>query len=168
MTSSPVAVREDRRWYALALRHLRMASRLLRSGFADGATFHIYHAYECILSAFIASKGFPVPPDGSTTITLPNGKKAQVYPLPNGPHRERSAHKVRIIFFDQLADTSKAYYPTHQRLRRMISVRDRMDSLYYESATDRSPHQRYQERFAQGCLAMVHVFALEVRVEIAR
>jgi len=167
MNPSQITVRQDRRWFGLALRHLRMASRLLRAGVADGATFHTYHAYECILSAFIASKGYPVPPDGQTTIQLPTGKTAKVYQLPSGPNREPSAHKVRIIFFDELADATKAYYRTHRNLRRTISIKDRMDSLYYNAALDLSPYDRYPASYAQGCFATVQIFAQEVRPEIA-
>ncbi len=70
-----------RKWYGLALRHLRMASRLLDSGFADGAVFHAYHAYECVLSSLIAAKGYPIPPDGKTQLVSPQGKKFLGIPL---------------------------------------------------------------------------------------
>jgi len=39
-TVSVVRPDAKRKWYGLALRHLRMASRLLNLGFGDGATFH--------------------------------------------------------------------------------------------------------------------------------
>lgn len=42
--------------------------------FADGAIFHTYHAYECVLSAFIAAHNYPVPPEGWTKLTSPSGK----------------------------------------------------------------------------------------------
>src|SRR5688500_7841788 len=88
-----------RKWYGLALRHLRMASHLLASGFADGAVFHTYHAYECSLNALIAARGYPVPPDGLTRLTLPSGRTIRVYPSPGGGIREQSAHKARILLF---------------------------------------------------------------------
>jgi HEPN domain-containing protein len=57
MMTTHTTVQPDpkRKWYGLALRHLRMAARLLDSGFADGAVFHTYHAYECVLSAFVCT-----------------------------------------------------------------------------------------------------------------
>jgi HEPN domain-containing protein len=64
MTISGAPLHIKRKWYSLALRHLRIASRLLGAGFADGAYFHVYHAYECGVSAFIAAHGVPVPPEG--------------------------------------------------------------------------------------------------------
>lgn len=73
-----------RKWYGLALRHLRMASRLLDSGFSDGAIFHAYHAYECVLSAFITAHNYPVPPEGWTKLTSPSGKSILAYPSPRG------------------------------------------------------------------------------------
>lgn len=77
MTTTPIIPQPKRKWYALALRHLRMASRLLDSGFADGAVFHTYHAYECVLSAFIAANGLPVPPDGKEQ--LPGNRRIYGY-----------------------------------------------------------------------------------------
>jgi HEPN domain-containing protein len=71
MTTISAMPDPKRKWYGLALRHLRMASRLLDSGFADGTVFHAYHAYGCVLSALIAAKGYPVPPDGKTQTISP-------------------------------------------------------------------------------------------------
>src|SRR5438270_9855049 len=99
MTTAPIAQPDrKRKWYGLALRHLRMASRLLRAGFADGAIFHTYHAYECVLSALIAAHGHPVPPEGWTTITTPSGRTVSLYPSPSGGIPDRSAHRARQLF----------------------------------------------------------------------
>src|SRR5712692_9084702 len=92
MTVIIVSPDPKRKWYGLALRHLRMASRLLDSGFSDGAFFHTYHAYECVLTS----------PKGTKVIGH--------YPSPKGGIQERSAHKARLIFFSELADATKAYF----------------------------------------------------------
>ena len=157
---------EDRKWYGLALRHLRIASRLHRAGFLDGAVFHAYHAYECVLSAFIANSGYPVPPEGWTKLKLPSGKTRWVYPSPSGYITERSAHKARIIFFDELANRTKPYCQTHARLKRFITFDDRLNALYYDASTDTLPYERYQSAIVQGLLLEVHQFAWDVRREI--
>lgn len=104
-----------RKWYGLALRHQRMAAVLLHAGFADGTVFHAYHAYECVLSAFIAAKGYPVPPEGWTTLRSPSGQTIKAYPLNPVPIQDRSAHKARLIFFDQLAERAMPCFATHVR-----------------------------------------------------
>src|SRR6266851_10458390 len=108
-TTPPIQPDPKRKWYGLALRHLRMAYRLLDSGFADGAVFHAYHAYECVLSSLIAAKGYPVPPDGKTQSVSPQGTRVFGYPSPQGIIPQQGTHKVRQIFFMQLADKSKPY-----------------------------------------------------------
>lgn len=57
LTETIRAVAEERKWHYLALRHLRIGFRLLRSGYADGATFHGYHSYGCLLGALNSAKG---------------------------------------------------------------------------------------------------------------
>lgn len=166
MTAPTIAIREDRRWYYLALRHLRMAARLLRSGFADGAVFHAYHAYESALSALIAAKGYPVPPEGWGRLQLPSGRTIVAYASPLGGIQDRSAHKARIVFFDQLADQTASYHAIHTRLRRILTIQDRLDALYYNAAKDHLPEQRYDTSFATGLLSMVRQFVREVRIEI--
>lgn len=155
-----------RKWYGLALRHLRMASRLLDAGFADGAIFHTYHAYECVLSALIAAKGYPVPPQGRVQLISPQGKKVLGYPLPQGNVLEQSAHKARQVFFMRLADQNKPYYAQHQALSRFITLNDRMDSLYYDAVQDRLPYEVYNNAFAIGILPQVRWFAHEVWQDI--
>jgi hypothetical protein len=120
------SVRADRKWYSLALRHLRMARRLLRSGFADGAAFHGYHCYECLLSALIAAKGYPVPPEGWTRLELPSGRVIEAHPSPSGSIQERNAHKARIVFFDELADLGRRYLALHRLLRTFLTYQDRL------------------------------------------
>ena len=154
-----------RKWYGLALRHLRMASLLLNQGFADGAIFHAYHAYECTLSAFIAAKNYSVPPEGWTTLTTPKGKKT-CYPSPNGGISDRSAHKARLMFFIELADLTKPYYTRYLTLSRSIKLSVRMDSLYYDTVLDRLPHEIFRRSFADGLIPEVHLFARDVWKEI--
>lgn len=163
MTAGATGVQEARAWYYLALRHHRMASRLLRLGFADGAVFHAYHAYECVLSAFITTRGYEVPPEGWTTLRLPSGRSVQAYPSPLGGIQDRSAHKARIVFFDQLADRSQSYYATHARLRTFITVQDRLDALYYDAPRNRLPHHRYRAPVVAGLLPVVLQFARDIR-----
>ena len=91
MTAQRVAPQvAKRKWFALAQRHRRMAERLLRSGFADGAVFHAYHAYECVVSALIAAHGVPVP----------------------------ASHVGRFALFARLRDATKPYAATQRHLRR--------------------------------------------------
>jgi hypothetical protein len=163
---SAPTVREDRRWYYLALRHLRMGRRLLRSGFADGAAFHGYHCYECLLSAVIAAKGYPVPPEGWTKLELPTGRTIEAYPSPSGSIQERNAHKARIVFFDELADPGRRYFALHRLLRTFLTYQDRLDALYYDPGTDRLPQDRYSAAYAVGLLSTLWQFAREVRSEI--
>lgn len=164
MRASVTAIQEDRQWYYLALRHLRMATRLLRDGFTDGAVFHAYHAYECLLSAFISTNGYPVPPAGKTSLRLPSGKTVKAYPSPHGAIPDLNAHKARIVFFEQLADRTNDYYTTHTVLRTFMTYQDRLDSLYFDPVSHRLPHQRYQSALVRDLLQILVRFAREVRV----
>lgn len=166
MTMSVVRPDEKRKWYGLALRHLRMASRLLDARFADGAIFHTYHAYECVISSFIAARGYPVPPEGWTKLTSPEGKAVFFYPSPQGKIAERSAHKARLMFFSQLAEQSKPYFVHQSNLSRYLKLDVRMDALYYDVNLDRLPHQVYNHSFAFNLIPDVHLFAREVWKEI--
>lgn len=166
MTAATPGIKEDRKWYGLALRHRRMASVLLRAGFADGAVFHAYHAYECVLSAFIAAKGYPVPPEGWTTLRSPLGRTIKAYPSAAAPIQDRSAHKARLIFFDQLADQTKSYYKIFVQLSRFITHLDRQGALYYDVKVDRLPHEQYNASFAHLLLPVVDQFIQDVRPEI--
>lgn len=155
-----------RKWYGLALRHRRIAARLLRLGFADGAAFHAYHAYECILSAHIAASGFAVPPEGSTMLSTPSGKTIKVYPSPGGYIKETSTHKARIVFFGEVADRTKPYFATYSTLSRFLTVNARNDALYYDATHDLLPQQRYTLAQVAGLLPLVRRFAREVWQEI--
>ncbi len=166
MTTVSTLPDAKRKWYGLALRHLRMASRLMDSGFADGAVVHAYHAYECVLSAFIAAKGYPVPPDGKAQTVSPKGTKVFGYPSPQGNFLQYGTHKVRQIFFMELADKNKPYHSQHLVLSRFITLNDRMDSLYYDTTRDQLPSQVYNRNFAVGIIPQIHVFAREVWKEI--
>jgi len=157
---------DKRPWYGLALRHLRMARRLLLSGFADGAVFHLYHAYECAISAFIAAHGYQVPPEGMTQMLLPSGRAIKAYPSPSGMIREPSAHKARIMFFDELLDQSKPYYATYAQLRRFFGMKDRMDALYYDQVRMQLPHQKYNTAYAAGLYTSIAQFAHAVWTDI--
>jgi len=144
-----------------------MASRLLRAGFIDGALFHIYHAYECVISSMIAANGYNVPPEGKTSITLPRKGVVKGYPSPAGIISETSTHKARLLFFNELADKTKLYYRTHSSLSRFISYSDRNDALYYNAKTNRLPHEKYNSSaFAQSAMKEVRSFAEQVWQEI--
>jgi hypothetical protein len=157
---------EHRKWFYLGLRHLRMAHRLLRSNVPDGAVFHAYHSFECILSALIAAKGYPVPPGGWTSLRLPSGETIQAYPSPLGAIRDRNAHTARLVFFDQLADRAQPYYRRYRRLRALLTYRDRLDAFYFDVARERLPEERYSASFATELMAVLTLFAGEIRVEI--
>jgi hypothetical protein len=49
------------RWYELAVRHSSMADMLCNASppYCDGAYFHAYHAYECMVTAILASAKMP-------------------------------------------------------------------------------------------------------------
>ncbi|MGH2616391.1 MAG: hypothetical protein ACRDJC_14200 [Thermomicrobiales bacterium] len=160
-------MREERKWYYLGLRHLRMSHRSLRSGFADGAVFHAYHGFECLLSAVIAAKGYPVPPEGWTSLRLPSGKTVQAYPSPLGMIQDHNAHKARLVFFDQLADRTELYYRDYRRLRTFLVYQDRLDSLYYDATLNRLPEDQYSASFADELLRMLNQFARGARIKIA-
>lgn len=142
MSTPIIAPAEDREWYGLAIRHLRMAWRLDRDGFYDGAAFHTYHAFECFVSAFIAAKGYRVPPDGVVHAKGPSGKRQVHYPSPRGPIKEGSTHRARLLIFDSLADKTQGYYQDFASLKRFLSPM-RNDSLYYDSMLNQSPVTRF-------------------------
>ncbi len=143
-----------------------MARHLLRAGLADTAVFHAYHAYECVLGAFIAGHGYAVPPEGWTKLVSPAGKTIQAYPSPSGGIQDKTAHKARIVFFHELGDRTKPYFATHAILVRFMTLGDRMDSLYYNAQRGQLPHQRYSIAFAGGLLPDVLTFARQVWQEI--
>jgi hypothetical protein len=136
------------------------------AGFADGAVFHAYHAYECVLSAMIAAHGFPVPPAGRTRLPGPGGRTIMGYPSPGGGIVDSSGHRARIFLFDELADRARPYFATHGLLSRFLTPEDRMDSLYYDATFDQMPSEKYSHSHASGLLPTVHQFAREVWREI--
>lgn len=162
----PLPALEDRKWYYLGLRHLRMSHRLLRSGFADGAVFHAYHRFECMLSAVIAANGYPVPPRGWTSLRLPQGKTVQAYPSPSGVIEEHNAHRARFILFEELADHSKPHYASYLELRALLGYQDPLDSLYYQPSLNKLPEDQYLAPLAADLVQAVTRFALSVRAEI--
>jgi hypothetical protein len=135
---------------------------VLRLGFPDGSAFHTYHAFECAVSALIDAKGYPIPPDGKKY-----GPKGIVYyPGPSGQINEPSTHKVRLILFDQLADKSQQYYTTFSILKRTLTNPMRNDTLYYNSATDVLPSQRFNHSQAEAMYQQVRKWLSELRAEI--
>lgn len=114
-----------------------MAERLLRSGFADGAVFHAYHAYECAVSALIAAKGVPVP----------------------------LSHAGRFSLFARLRDPARPYTATQKDLR-TLTVPVRNASLYYDEGEDSLPNDQFGTAATARLLPIVHRFAREVWVEI--
>ena len=167
MIQSISGVRDDRKWFYLGLRHLRMAFRLLRSGFADGAVFHAYHCYECLLSAVIAANGYPVPPEGWTRIALATGVIVEAYRSPEGFVQDRNAHRARIILFDQLVDQTRPYRADHQLLRTYLRYQVRLDALYYDPSRAQLPEDAYTAKYAVGVTSLLLRFSREVRKEIA-
>jgi hypothetical protein len=156
-----------RRWFHLALRHQRMADDLLKGGFADGAVFHTYHAYECVLSSLIAANGYEVPPNGLVTGPSPTtGRQVRLYPGPSGAIVDVSAHRLRIVLFAQLHDPSQAYASTFTTLRSFMTVDFRNNALYYDTANDRLPGQAYGAPFAGRLLSQIRQFAREVWASI--
>ena len=158
MTPPLLRSHHKRRWYALALRHLRMARALLRTGLADGAVFHAYHAYECTLSAVIAESGWPVPPRRAKTLSGPKG--VRIYQGPAGTFPDTGAHKARIVLFEQVADRSTAYWRRHSSLVSFLPTA-RNEALYYDDALDKLPHERYSRAWAAALLPDVHRFMRE-------
>lgn len=126
-----------RRWYALAQRHRRMAERLRRDGFTDGAVFYAYHAYECAISALIAARGLPVP----------------------------ASHSGRLALFERLRDPTRPYAATQNQLDQ-LSIQTRNASLYYDEGDDAMPTERLDLGFAELVLPIVHRFAREVWADI--
>ena len=166
MTPSLAHQYQKRKWYGLALRHLRVCSRLLRAEFPDAVVFHSYHAFECVLNAFIAWKGYDVPPQGWTVITLPSGKKFRHYPSPGGGVAERSEHKARLQLFKELADPAKPYFRIYSTLSRFMTLNDRNNALYYDAIFDQLPHERYNMPDAEAMYKDVYAFIRSVGQEI--
>lgn len=126
-----------RRWYALGQRHRRMAERLRRSRYLDGTVFHAYHASECVLSAFIASHGMPVPP----------------------------SHSGRRSLFVQLLDPARPYAMAFGALG-YLTVRVRNEALYFNEALNVFPADRYRSAFVDRLLRDLQTFARAVWLEI--
>jgi hypothetical protein len=164
MTSPPPTPQQERKWFELSLRHLRMSSRLRRHGFADGSVFHTYHAFECAVGAVIAKKGWPVPPDGATVVYAP--RRMSYYSGPGGQLTEQSTHKAKLELFGQIGDTSKPYYSTFAVLKRFLTNRLRNNSLYYDSRNDILPKQQFTNSQALGFYQQVHSWVKEVKEEI--
>ncbi len=140
-----------------------MARRLLQAGFVDGAVFHSYHAFECVLSAYIARSGYNVPPEGRIA---QQGKGRLHYPSPSGGFDDPGAHKARLKLFGELGDPSKPYYSRYRAMMRYLSVDFRNKALYYDRTRRRLPQHEYTANFATLFLQEVHDFAREVRSEI--
>src|SRR5260370_27718961 len=104
-----------------------------------GRSFMLITLMNCVLSSLIAAKGYPVPPDGKTQSVSPQGTRVFGYPSPQGIIPQQGTHKVRQIFFMQLADKSKPYYAQHSVLSRFITLNIRIDSLYYYATQDKLP-----------------------------
>ena len=156
---------EKRKWYYLSLRHLRIASRLLNSGFADGAVFHLYHAYECGASSLIAAQNYQVPPAGWKTITV--GTKTQkYYPSPKGKIMDASAHVARLRLFNEVADRTKRYYARHKILFSFMTPTLRNNALYYDPVRNMLPEQVHNLGFAKGLYPQVKLFIKDLRPDI--
>lgn len=166
MTIPPASTpHPERKWYGLALRHLRIASLLLTS-YPDGAFFHCYHAYECAVSALIAARGYPVPPEGRTYYINASGKKVKYYPSPARQITEPSSHKAKFLLFNDLADRTKPYFSIHSTLSRFITVVARNDALYYNETLNLLPQDRLTTSDTLSAYREVRKFALEIWKEI--
>jgi hypothetical protein len=154
---------ESRKWFQLGVRHLRIASSLL-STFPDGCVFHTYHAFEHCVSALIAAKGYPVPPEGRTPVV--SGPRRMVYHSPSGTlPGEQSTHKVKLELFDQLANKAKRYYGTFSSLKRFLTPL-RNHSLYYDPNNDLLPRQRFTRLDALQIYQRVRGWAKQLREDI--
>lgn len=127
-----------RLWSALGQRHRRMAGRLHRDGCLDGAVFHLYHARECIMSAFVAARGVAVPP---------------------------TSHVGRIRLFEQFLDPPRPYAVAYRTLR-YLTLPIRNQSLSYDEGQNLFPADRYEPAFVDQLLTDVDHFALAVWQEI--
>ena len=143
-----------------------MASYLLNSSFGDGAIFHLYHAFECCLSALIASQGYDVPPQGRVNVPTGRGRTKKIYRLPTKDIDETSTHKARLVMFNELADRSKPYYQAFSILGSFMSVDFRNAALYYDAPNDLLPQQRYSQADAAALLPQVKGFVDQVWQEI--
>ncbi len=114
-----------------------MAERLYRSNYFDGAVFHGYHAFECVVSAFIAARGVRVPPN----------------------------HRERIIRFTQNIDHTQPYATEYVNLD-FLTLAVRNQSLYYDEATNVMPPDRYDAIFTDYLLSAIDRFARAVWREL--
>lgn len=114
-----------------------MADRLLRAGFTDGALFHSYHAYECVMSALLASLDLRVPPN----------------------------HARRVVLFEQHRDPTKPYAASQEQLGG-FTMHLRNQSLYYDEGEDLLPSERFPSSLVAEVLSLVHQFARDVWREI--
>lgn len=114
-----------------------MAERLQRAGFFDGAVFHAFHAYECVVSALIAAHGNPVPPN----------------------------HTRRFVLFAVLRDAACPYAATQTELR-VLRLPVRNASLYLDEQSGLLPPDLFDAAFVDRVLPLVHRFSREVWAEI--
>jgi HEPN domain-containing protein len=116
-----------------ALRHIEMANILLDVRFHDGAAFHIYHAYECIICAALLKR-----------------QPQNMPPL---------AHPAKLDRFRQIFANERVITERTIRLSsRLYSVRNR---VLYPELRDLSiiiPITAVSERQARGYLSQVKQF----------
>ena len=58
------------------------------------------------------------------------------------------------------------YSTRYRRLRALLTYKDRLDALYFDVARERLPEEQDSETFVRELLAVLALFAGEVRVEI--
>lgn len=154
---------ETRRWYALALRHLRAARYLLRRGLHDVSVFHSCHAFECGVCAAIAALGCDVPPKGKKHRKTSTGRQ-YFYTLPSGSVvSQNSLHAARFAVFAEMVDTNGELYLKFGTLRPHLETSARNNALYYDQILNRSPHEAYGEAESMGYLSDVTRFVKSVR-----
>lgn len=148
-------VREQ--WHDLAERHLAMADMLFQSGYHDGAVFHAYHAFECMLCAIIASTRHYVPPEGK----MPGGKQyldGHGRPFPN-----KGEHDARVRIAQSLIAKNAPYRADYDALIPRKPWRNL--SLYYED--DTLPYDRFPAVTADHYRTHVRQFMRAVWADIS-
>lgn len=144
-------------WYALAQHHLQVAQEQHGLGRFDITVFHAYHAYECLLCAYIASFRWPVPPSGGTRID-----EKDYYQGPVSKPVSKGEHDARAKFVAQLLPSAKPYHDDYVRLDGRRHWRN--ECLYIEGG--KLPSIRFPQKDADWCLKNVKRFMQELWKDI--
>lgn len=96
--------------------------------------FHVFHAYECAISAAIAAHGESVPPN----------------------------HRQRLVQWSVVRDPSLSYAATEDRLYD-VSIKTRNNALYYDAADELLPADRFPAEYVGSQLRLVARFVFQLR-----